>query len=40
MTKIYVGDVVTFELDCKETVDGQDDLWILYKKPVSGAIGR
>ncbi len=40
MAKIYVGNVIDFELDCKETVDAQPDLWILYEKPVSGAIGR
>ena len=40
MAKIFVGDVVMFELDCKENVDGQTDLWILYEKPVSGEIGR
>ncbi len=38
--KIYVGDIVKFELDCKEDVDGQSDLWILYKKPISKDIGR
>jgi len=40
MAKIYVGDVINFELNCKENVDGQDDLWILYKKPISEDIGR
>ena len=38
--KIFQGDVVLLNLDCKETVDGQSDLWIMYKKPVSLQIGR
>lgn len=40
MAKIYKGDKVLIKLDCKEDVDSQTDLWIIYEKPVSGAISR
>lgn len=35
MAKIYMGDKVLIKLDCKEDVDSQTDLWILYQKPVA-----
>lgn len=40
MSKIYLGDVVEIILDCEESVDGQSDLYILYRKPVSEEVGR
>jgi hypothetical protein len=40
MAKIYVGNKFKIRLDCKKDVNGQSDLWIIYEKPISGAIGR
>lgn len=39
MSKIYEGDEVHISLDCKTSVDAQDDLWIYHKKPESEITG-
>lgn len=40
MAKIYIGDEIKIHLDCKEDVNGQTDLVIRYKKPISGTLGE